>query len=44
MKLDTLIEGYQRKCEWKNSSSVTSNYQCYFPSQFAIIYFSEAYL
>ena len=25
MKLDTLIEGYQRKCECKNCSSITSN-------------------
>ena len=41
MKLDTLIEGYQRLCECKNGSS-TSNYIVISLPIFAIISVSEA--
>ena len=30
MNLDTVIEGYQKKCRIKNSKSITSNYRVIF--------------
>ena len=30
LKLDTLIEGYQRKCECESHSSITTNYRVVF--------------
>ena len=36
MKLDTLIEGYQRLCECKNGSSVTSDFRVIFIPKYCI--------
>ena len=44
MKLDTLMEGYQRLCECKNGSFITSNYRVISIPKYCIISLSEAYL
>ena len=44
MKLDTLTEGYQRLCECKNGSFITSNYRVISIPKYCIISLSEAYL
>ena len=44
MKLDTMIEGYQRKYECKNCSSIISNYWVISLPNFVMIGLSEAYL
>ena len=44
MKLETVIEGYQRMSECKNGGSITCNYRVISLPKYCIISLSEAYL
>ena len=44
MKLDILIQGYQRLCEYKNSSSVTSYFRVISIPKYCIFSLSKAYI
>ena len=44
MKLDRLIEGYQRLCECKNGSSITSDFRVISIPKYCIFNLSKAYI
>ena len=44
MKLDTLIEGYQKLCECKNGSSLTSDFRVISIPMYCIFSSSLAYI